>query len=165
MNCLTASSTAGKDLWDSSFDVTYAVVQQGRDPVAKRDSQLVKIRIVSEGNYMKNYHVISSSLILPWLSWPAQPRQRGSQLLKISVSVTTILEELWLQYATNQNVNGYVGKEFGDRLNCWCGFVWRQIQTAIYFACTYVLWTSVYEYVHAEEATYTVRSYIYVVVL
>jgi hypothetical protein len=67
----------------------------------------------------------------------------------------------------NQKVNGYIGMEFGDKIKLvWGLFLVKQIQPADYFARTYVLRDTVYEfYVRTEEATYIVRSYIYGVVL
>ena len=55
------------------------------------------------------------------------------------------------------NVDGYNQMEFGDRINWWCGFI-----SVKYLQRLFIL---VRTGVRAEEATYVVRSYIYVVIL
>ena len=43
-------------------------------------------------------------------------------------------DELWLQSTNNQNINGYIGMEFGDETNWWIGIIYGEIfPTTIYF--------------------------------
>ncbi len=64
-------------------------------------------------------------------------------------------EELWLQSANNQNVNDYCGMEFGA----------SSFSLSSSPSIKMALFIFVRTCVRAEEATYVVRSCIYVVIL